>query len=710
MKILKKYEDVREYLDDVCAHADMNRESFGFLPEQSYLERAQENRLWVATCDNGIYAGHLIYGGKHPSLKIFQIYVSDQYRGTGLATTLIDEIKRFSKENGYSLVSARVASDLLANAFWRRSGFKIIRQEKGGKTTGRYINVYVLEVESNSLFAGTVEDVSDGDVRYLESPILKKPIFVLDLNLIFDLIRETGAEKEARALVSSAFAGNITLCVTPELRVELERTSFNKLNDPILSFVKNLPVLTEVDPVELDKLTIDLREMFFPYRSKKGKGAQNDLSDLKHIAFCIVHKVDGFVTREKALIRNSSSLKFKYGVEVVSPFDFLLESEAAKEKCYDDAFSLGDEEVSVVSYDRSMSENVCRLLDTLKVAEEEKEKNVDLSIKTDTHHKLVVKLGTDGSVVGFCSWNSARKLSPIVECFLYVDESKPYALSTVDHLIEAVFRSSERKFTGRIDLYTSASQYETRSTAKKRGFIEQSDNRKLSKIFYNGIIDDKSWMEFAKGFKKMSGIALRDHFPSFSELKNTGMPFGGGIVSLFDFETGISPGLVLSKDRGGVVLPIKPKFAKQLLGIDTQSDLFANKEALLHVEKLYVRSNSRVSYFSRGDVVVFYVSKEKGLWGEAIGFARITYSEALNVSDVRIKLSRQGVLSLGDLDDMSDSEGFVHAITFDGFSVFENPVNFSSLKKSGLVSRANLVTAEKLSGEQLSDLMYMGVG
>lgn len=611
MVINKKFEDVEAYLNDVCIHADANRESFGFLPQQSYIERAQENRLWVVSTASGQYAGHLIYGGKHPTLKIFQIYISESFKGKGLAIKLIEEIQNFAIENNYILLSARVASDLPANHFWQKAGFEVLRQEEGGKTTGRYINVYVKDLEGCALFGSAPSNDSGRELTYHESPILKKPIYVLDLNLVFDLVRESAAIKEVRALFQAAFDGSIKLCVTPELTKELERTSYDFKNDPMLAFAKSLQSLKEVNKEELNALTADLRSIFFPKRSKLGKNSANDTSDLDHVGFCILHNVDGFVTREKALLRNSSIIKKRYDIEIISPFDFLVDGRSNRSILSEDRFSFGSNEISVVEYDREMRAEVEKLLSNLNVPPSEKDKAIAAEFENGSQNQFVVHIGDEANIVGYSSWNRARKLSPIVECFLYIDESYGEAISIVDHLIETIFRDAEKGFSGRVDLYTSMSQFETRSTLKKRGFKKQYDDRKLSKVFFKGIVDDSNWSSFAEGYHSMSGVGLRDKLPTYKELQNTGMPHGDAIASLFEFETDISPGIVLPLHRPGLILPIKPKFAKQLLGIDTQSDMFASKEALLHVEKLYVRSKSRSSYFIKGGIIVFYVSKEK---------------------------------------------------------------------------------------------------
>ena len=121
MRILTAIAEVEPYLSEVQRLADSNKEALGFLPTSAYSEQAQRGRLWVvAEKTTGRLLGFLLFGGRFPSLKVFQSYVEPFARKRGVATELIKRLVSFGEKYGYLSISARVAVNLPANQFWKK--------------------------------------------------------------------------------------------------------------------------------------------------------------------------------------------------------------------------------------------------------------------------------------------------------------------------------------------------------------------------------------------------------------------------------------------------------------------------------------------------------------------------------------------------------------------------------------------------------------
>ena len=95
---------------------------------------------------------------------------------------------------------------------------------------------------------------------------------------------------------------------------------------------------------------------------------------------------------------------------------------------------------------------------------------------------------------------------------------------------------------------------------------------------------------------------------------------------------------------------------------------------------------------------------QKGI-KEAIGTARITFSEKMTPEDAELNLTRQGALTVEELKELSDHNNNIHAIAFDNFSLFPKRVSYGVLKSKGCISDANLVTAEFLSFDKLNTIL-----
>jgi len=81
IQILKESSQVAPYLDRIVALADSNKKSLGFLTKDSFREQTDRGRLWIAVSRNSRdFIGYLLFGGRYPALKIFQIYVRKPHR------------------------------------------------------------------------------------------------------------------------------------------------------------------------------------------------------------------------------------------------------------------------------------------------------------------------------------------------------------------------------------------------------------------------------------------------------------------------------------------------------------------------------------------------------------------------------------------------------------------------------------------------------
>lgn len=139
--VLKRIEQVKEYVEQVSCIADKNKKAFGFLSASVYEQMATKGQLWLAVNNDKELKGYLMFGGTMPTLKVFQIYACESVKGHGVGRLLINALKDHARERHYHTVSARVASDLPANVFWEKVGFSVYRQVKGGKTKNRTINI-----------------------------------------------------------------------------------------------------------------------------------------------------------------------------------------------------------------------------------------------------------------------------------------------------------------------------------------------------------------------------------------------------------------------------------------------------------------------------------------------------------------------------------------------------------------------------------------
>lgn len=691
--ILKQFDKVSDYVAQVSSLADQNKGSFGFLSSTAYEQMASKGQLWIVTDENKELKGYLMFGGKMPALKVFQAYICESVRGMGVGKLLIDELKRYARENYYHSIVARVASDLPANAFWEAVGFSIYRQVKGGETTKRIINIRGYTLADNDLFGHLIKE-STG-VQPI-GPILERPIYALDLNLLFDISKGRPGYEKAIKIIQVGFQGEFSLCITPEFKKELQRQSASFADDPVMRLAEAIPELKAEG--DISATAESLRTIVFPARASVRKSAQNDDSDLMHLAYCIAAGIDGFVTRERALLRACSEIKDKHKVAIISPDELILEDSDSP-----GTYAPLNSDFTLIA--SSVSAEIRNFLNEFLAPSVITNMLANATpIKDAT---IVNEARLDGHLFGVHFFQKPTKTTNIALAALYIDENSPKSIAAIDHFLETTLRYKSG-FSYRLDLYIGKGQDITEETLRKKGFFKLDDH--FVKIIANLFLDEKNWPRFAKDVKSFCALSIAEKLPPRRELQNTGICFTDAnktiqVFSLFDFETIVGPRFIVYSDRECTLVPIQENYANGLMGnVKNQLSLLSSHDKTLLLEKAYFRSPSKASYFKKGGIVAFYVSGNKSIQ-ELIGFARITYSDVIDIEEAAIKFGRQGVLSRDQLNNIADYTGKIHVFTFDNFLEFDKRVSFSRAKEIGLIGNANLVSPEKINSGKLKLLI-----
>ncbi|WEJ74636.1 GNAT family N-acetyltransferase [Pseudomonas sp. PSE14] len=691
--ILTTFDEVSNYIKQVSKIADNNKNSFGFLSATAYEQMASKGQLWVAVNKDLELKGYLMFGGTMPTIKVFQVYACKSTKGHGLGKQLIDKLKSFAKERNYHSIAAKVASDLPANDFWERNGFAVYKQVKGGKTKNRTINIRGYSLEENDLFGRLNNEKTEIQPT---GPVLRRAIYALDLNLILDICKARIGHSQVLKIMQVGFQGGFSVCITPEFKNELERQSKNFPDDLGLRLAQAFPEIKSEN--DTSAIADSLRTIIFPSRSSNRRSARNDESDLIHLAHCISAKIDGFITREKALLRACNEIKHKYGVSILSPDEISFSDNELPE-----SFNPLNSDFSIST--SPANDKIKNFLDSYEIPEAIK----SLIIETSPI-KPAISVNTasiDERLFGIYFAQKPIKSTASSIAALYVDETSPQSTAAIDHFLEIALRR-KMKFSYRLDLYIGKDQALTEETLIKKGFIKSNDH--FFKIISNAFPNNKNWAAFSREIKSFSGLSIPEKFPSKKEIQNTGICLGDSngkfqIFSWFDFETIIGPRFILTADRECILVPIQEKYANGLLGnVKNQLSLLSSHEQTLLLEKAYFRSPKRSNIFKKGGIIAFYISGTKSIQ-EIVGFARITYSDVIKIDEATIKLDRQGVLSREELLDVSDKDGKIHVFTFDNFLEFDKRVSFTKAKRLELISNANLVSPEKIEIDKLRTLI-----
>jgi hypothetical protein len=427
----------------------------------------------------------------------------------------------------------------------------------------------------------------------------------------------------------------------------------------------------------------------------------------------VVHRVKGFITRERAILKAAESLYAELGLEVLSPFDVIPSGQPRSGSDRGVQLFDGTRQLRAVEFSSVHLNDAHKLIEGLGLGTDAIEESFEPGTSACPRRRIVVF--ADDELLGFASWNEPALSISSVRAFLFVRETAVEAALAIDHCIGSLLRTLPASKLSHCELWTSKSQILTQETARRVGFARSVSAvphcvKALAKRGYNGIVTPDSWKAFAREFEAVTGKYLQPQCPSIKEATTTGILIGSASqpsmrsIDLFALESEFCPILLALEDRRTVLVPIRDKLASVLLpSVEVQSSLFG-KEALVHIERAYFGKLSAKDSFHRGALAVFYVSGADGGRGEAVGIARITSIGSGSPQQLHLDLVRQGVLSIGELTRMAKSNR-VSYFTFDSYRASDSPVPYKKLKQLGCIGPANLITSQSLPFDKLLELL-----
>lgn len=687
MEILKTYDKVLPYIDMVSNEADKNNINLGFLPKCVYHQLGMKDCLWVLVDDKTQYIGHILFSHAISKSKITvqQTYVLPQFRGLGCAKQLVEELKVYGERQQVTELIANVADDLReANEFYNCMGFIAVMQKDGGQTTKRKINVRIAYLDTPTLFSLKRHNI--GNFTY-EQPINTFHKYVMDLNILLDLIKKRQNYKDVAGIIKCSFNGDFKLFITPEAKQEIDRNSMTP--DPLAELVKNIPMLPSYVEIEKTEEYNALKQKIFGIIDLSSKSSIHKISDLKHVTYCLLNKCSGFITRDENLLKKSPEIFNLYGVEILSPEEF-----AINEDCITGSNTVINFDNSKYMF-KNISDNTALLNDYLQ--------NFNITrqnVPLPTFSGVLIE--ADRNYYPACAvWTKLIKSNKNMTAYIFSRSSCNEEL--LDHLIEVIFRTAKSSKAQSIAIITQGVITHIDEVLRIRGFykkIGHNNQVKYSHLMVKNIITSDNWKEFCKITKEKMNLILPEKLEDYNKLENTGILLGkkSEYYNFFDFETKFSPSIIVPKGRDIHIIPIRPEYAKELVGdsFDSQKslDLMYKKPALLKTEKAYFR-RPKSNKIKKGDLLLFYVSSTNK---SIIGVGRVTYSDIIEISEAKSILRTQGVLEDKKLEELSKG-GKINVITFDNFQQFKQNVPIEFLRTLD-IGKNNFITSFPISSEK----------
>ncbi|MEX2163523.1 MAG: GNAT family N-acetyltransferase [Sulfuricaulis sp.] len=705
-KVVTGLANTSRFLEEVRTAADSHRDALGFFPASVFEEFAGRDHLYILIeerSNDQLYAGHLLFERRFPRAQVVQIFVLEQHRRHGLATKLIDRLKAALTGDGFTSIYARVAEDLdEANVFWDQQHFYVQRVEQGGTTRNRQILVRCHELESPQLFPTSgITAHNPLGLRVSSADVV--PMFLLDLNVLFDLAPRRLRHDDALSLFQAERMSFCRLAISNEIREELRRTAYQGKTDPMEAYLRIFPSFPLSKGDNASALLTELTTLIFSDKRSERLTA-NEHSDLHHVATVIQHDLAGLITNDGSILAAAPKIASKYGVEIISPATFILDSSQS----------------SATNSFQASEDATLALLDVSSQNE-------------SAVHSLLSKLGVTGSAIaatwlptgaqarvanrravwdgatllGYLMW-SAKDSGDTVVARVAVDETSGHAASAARVLLIYLLEQLAPLGPRQIQLELASRQSVLRDLAIGFGFCGTPDQHCLGKFVLGRVLTAETWAASQTELSTRWGLKLPGGIPAY---RSSGQqiqvltPDGNQThVALDVLETLLSPALLCLRGRPAVITPVQKSFSEPLLGHSPQYSLLARGTASLFHDRHYLSSPRTLQHFKRGTLILFYESTKQGGSGEVVAIARVREAylkpaDALDESDLK-----QSVLTTTSLGSIGKSD--MRTVTvFDNIFRLPQHVPLESLKRIGCGRPNDLITTRVVTDAQLQQIL-----
>jgi GNAT superfamily N-acetyltransferase/predicted nucleic acid-binding protein len=697
--------EVKPYVDTTRINADREKGALGFLPPVAYEQAARQGNLYVAS-ENGIYAGHLLFGGTFPRAKIFQLYVNESYRGKGAASLLLRRLEADLERNGFLTISAGVASDLPANLFWEKSGYPILNKKDGGASRRRIINVRVKDLNTPHLF-NTDQPSQSSDLSIASRYVLPVPVYVLDLNVFWDVVHNRPRVDYARQVIGAALDNFIRVVVSAEFLNELKRTTRTEGSDPALEFALQLPALPMPSDATIQEINTELAALVFPMKAPGTLSAQ-DRSDLIHLATAIYHRVNGFLTSDDAIVNCGSKLLIRFGLEVFHIRDFAAALSTRKKEIMPLQARVSGETLKLWELIAKDSSLVGSFLDLIGV--EESQCRDVFGDGVSSHHIKKVAVTSEEDVVCLAYWDPRGTLQGRCTVAVLANEDHPACETALDCMLSRIASEVSTISPVVMDLDLAPGSAIARKTALVHGFKQISNSlpNRLSKVCIGRPISKDNLPKIAAAIEQLSGLSIPPALPDFSSHYQAIVLRDADNVQrnieLGQLERIFSPVLFLLPKRTAVVVPIQRTYAEQLFGTSAQMTFIPGKEAVLFSERIYLSSPRNLHILIEGTILLFYESGRNGGQAAVIAVARSLGTAVLDKAQIPPTILRRGVIESDDLDELT-TNAKVAVTRFDNVMLLPRVLALSYLRSMGCVDGSNLITARRITDEQTAAII-----
>lgn len=296
---------------DFQAVIELHREgraTLGHLPYAAFEAAGNKGQLVLGLINDEICGYVLFSTPRQHLIRLVHVCVGHAAQRSGLARAMVNRVIDLNPAR--TMITAHCRADYGLDDFWRSLDMAPTGQRPGRAKAGSILTIWTRSIGQLDLFESALYDSV-------------KPKAVLDSNVIIDLYSSSALErperKESLGLEADWLIDEVELTISPEVASDVDKLQPESERDRVRESLNALVTLRREEGMR--NLASEL------LRRMPERLTSSDISladDVKHLADAILAGAEFFVTRDSNLLEACATwIEAEFGTEVLRPVDLI---------------------------------------------------------------------------------------------------------------------------------------------------------------------------------------------------------------------------------------------------------------------------------------------------------------------------------------------------------------------------------------------------
>lgn len=640
------------FFPDVMTLGKKNSATLGFMPDGGFEDHANKNAIIIAYDDTAL-CGYLMFREvpRYSRVSIAHLCVNDKFRGQKVTSKLLDALREryYSKYSGIAL-SCR-EDYATASKVWENYGFVSKGKVRSRSIDEHYLNKWWYDFCKPDLFS-------------LAASNSTKVKALLDANIIVklrDATSDYSPSEDPRGLLADWLTDETEFHYSPETYNEINRDDDLARAERTRNFLGRF--IEERCVVEKQmQVANELKAII------KGN-SDNDKSDRRQLATCIVSDISYFITFDYGIIGKRESIEANYNIQIFTPHEFIIEIDQLLNKEEYSPLSLRG--VNFHSVSKVKTDELQKCIDRF-VCDDFKEKRLTFEnivsesvSKTDSIKIKVIR--NDSEPLAFYAYTYFN--NELIIHFLRLkcrrDSQTLFMQLVADFISKAI-----KKNISRIIVNESCLPDSSKATLSRMGFEEQVSTTWVKHICNEIVSKNDLPLILANVSAKALDIDLQS-------IKDT---------QLLDIEYKLFPLKIWDIDIPCYIIPIKAVWAGHLFddNISGQTLFGAEPEKLWNIENVYYRSTRPITEIAPARIL-WYVSNDNKT-DRSMSIVATSYLEKVMTGKPKVLFRNNrhyGIYEWRNIFELCKGkiDVDIRALKFSRTEVFDYPIRYKNIQQ-----------------------------